>query len=184
MSKYKIVNLISELQIPSNKWVDYDLKKIDPDGMKHIWDMYSFSYTNQGLDFSASNWQEMQSKYKATALKDIDNDKEPDAFIIYKNTPFGNKLSLAGTNGKHEAKKEVVKKLIQLVNTSGWFIEASKKMEDIMSSVNAPAVTDPEKIKQIVGGEKDVEVLDNGYYTRKLSKVDKRITKRIYGKPK
>jgi len=38
-------------------------------------------------------------------------------------------------------------------------------------------------IQAIVGPTKKVQMVGDGYYSRSLSKVDKRITKRIYGKP-
>ena len=75
-------------------------------------------------------------------------------------------------------------KVIQLCKSSGWFLEASLKMEEIMKSSGAPVVTDEEKIQAIVGPDKKVEFVGDGYYTRSLSMVDKRITKRIYGKPR
>jgi hypothetical protein len=57
-------------------------------------------------------------------------------------------------------------------------------MEDIMKSSGAPVVTDEEKIQAIVGPDKKVQFVGDGYYTRSLSKVNKRITKRLYGKPR
>jgi hypothetical protein len=179
-----LFNILNELEIPSDKWVDLDLNKIDDDGMKGIWQMYITTYLNAGMDLSANSWKEMQSKYKATALKDVDSDHIPDAFIVYKQTKFGNKIALLGTNNKKTAKSDVVKKVIQLCKTSGWFLEASLKMEDIMKSSGAPVVTDEEKIQAIVGPGKQVQFVGDGYYTRSLSKVDKRITKRLYGKPR
>ena len=177
-------NILNELEIPSNKWVDLDLNKIDDEGMKQIWQMYITTYLNAGMDLSANSWREMQGKYKATALKDVDSDHIPDAFIVYKQTRFGNKIALLGTNNKKTAKSDVVKKVIELCKTSGWFLEASLKMEEIMKSSGAPVVTDEEKIQAIVGPDKKVEVVGDGYYTRSLSKVNKRITKRLYGRPK
>ena len=179
-----LTNILNELEIPSNKWVDLDLSKIDDDGMKGIWQMYITTYLNAGMDLSANSWREMQSKYKATALKDVDSDNIADAFIVYKQTKFGKKIALLGTNNKKTAKSEVVKKVIQLCKTSGWFLEASLKMEDIMKSSGAPVVTDEEKIQAIVGPDKNVQFVGDGYYTRSLSKVDKRITKRLYGRPR
>ena len=177
-------NILNELEIPSDRWVDLDLSKIDDEGMKGIWQMYITTYLNAGMDLSASSWREMQSKYKATALKDVDSDHIPDAFIVYKQTRFGNKIALLGTNNKKSAKSDVVKKVIQLCKTSGWFLEASLKMEDIMKSSGAPVVKDEDKIQAIVGPDKQVQFVGDGYYTRSLSKVDKRITKRLYGRPK
>jgi hypothetical protein len=180
----RLTEILNELEIPPNKWVTLDLKAIDSDGIEEIWDMYKTTYLNAGMDLSANSASELQSKYKATALKDVDSDKKPDAFIIYKPTRFGNKIALLGTNNKKSAKSDVVKKVIQLCNTNGWFIEASLKMEDIMKSSGAPVVRDEKKIIDILGSDKNPEFIGDGYYTRKLSKVNKRIVKRIYGKPK
>jgi hypothetical protein len=181
----KLSDLLPELEIPSGKWVDMDMSQIDKDGMKHIWKVYSDAYSAQSLDFSANNASELQSKYKAIKLIDVDEDKIPDAFIIYKPTKFGNKMALLAADvDKKDAKRAVVTKALQLVNTSGWFVEASAKMEDIMKASNAPVVTDEKKIMDILGKEKAPEFTGDGYYTRTLSKVNKRITKRIYGKPK
>ena len=181
----KLRDLIPELKIPSGKWVDMDMSQIDKEGMNHIWKVYSDAYSAQSLDFSANSASEMQSKYKAIKLIDVDKDKIPDAFIIYKPTKFGNKMALLAADvDKRDAKRAVVQKAIELVKTSGWYVEASAKMEDIMNSSNAPVVTDEKKIMDILGNEKAPEFTGDGYYTRTLSKVNKRITKRIYGRPK
>lgn len=172
---------VNEFEIPSDRWVEMDLKKIDDEGMQQIWDMYTQTYLGAGMDLSADDWKEMQAKYKATALKDIDSDHVPDAFIIYKPTKWGNKIALLGTNGKKKAKSDLVKKLLQLVNTKGWFIEASLKMEEILSGANAPVIKNQEMVKDVVGADKKPEFTHDGYYTRFLTKAGKRITKRIYG---
>jgi hypothetical protein len=180
----RLTEILNELEIPSNKWVTLDLKSIDDEGMEEIWDMYKTTYLNAGMDLSANSASELQSKYKATALKDVDSDKYPDAFIIYKPTRFGNKIALLGTNNKKSAKSDVVHKVIDLCKTSGWYIEASLKMEEIMKASGAPVVKDEEKILDILGKDKQPEFIGDGYYTRKLSKVNKRIVKRLYGKPR
>ena len=172
---------LNELEIPSGKWVDYDLAKIDEEGMKKIWDMYTSTYAKQGMDLSADDWKELQTKYKATALKDVDRDSEPDAFIIYKQTKWGKKIALLGTNNKPQAKSDLVKKLFELVRTRGWFIEASMKMEEILSSNRAPVIKDEKMIRDVVGDDKKPEFEEDGYYTRFLSKAGKRIRKRMYG---
>lgn len=177
-------DFVNEFEIPSNRWIEMDLKKIDKEGMQQIWDMYTKTYLDAGMDLSADDWEEMQAKYKATALKDVDSDHQADAFIIYKPTRWGNKIALLGTNGKKEAKSDIVKKLLQLVNTKGWFIEASLRMEELLSQAKAPVITDKEMIEDVVGLDKKPEFTENGYYTRFLSKAGKRITKRIYGKLK
>ena len=174
---------VNEVDLPANTWKDFDLRKLTDDDLQTIWDMYTNSYAKQGLDFSADDYKELQQKYKAVYLQDVDSDSIADAFIIYKETPYGNRISLLGTNNKPEAKSNVVKQLIRLVNTNGWILEASKKVEEIMQRSNAPVITD-KNIIQAIAGNKEVKFLEDGYYERKLSKSSTRIVKRLYGKPK
>jgi hypothetical protein len=179
--KFLNEKVIDEMSIPSGKWVDWDLARLDKEGEDLIWKMYTDTYGKQGMDFSADDSHELKTKYKATYLKDVDNDHLPDAFIIYKETAYGNKIALLGTNDKKEAKKDLLKKVIELLNTRGWFIEASLKMEEILSASNVPVIEDKQMIMDVVGRDKKPEFEDHGYYTRLLSKANKRIRKRIYG---
>jgi len=173
---------INEIDLKPNKWEDFDLTKLSEKDLQAIWDMYSASYSKQGLDFSADDYKELQRKYKAVYLKDVDSDSVADAFIIYKETPYGKRISLLGTNNKTQAKSEVVKQLIRLVNTRGWILEASKKIEEIMKQSGAPVIAN-KTIIQAIAGDKEVKFLEDGYYERKLSKSATRIVKRLYGKP-
>jgi hypothetical protein len=176
-------SFITEASLKPNVWKDFDLASLTSEDMDVLWSMYEDTYSKAGLDFSANNASELQSKYKAVYLEDVDSDSIADAFIIYKPTQFGNKIALLGTNDKKEAKKSMLAQLFKLLKTQGWFIEASMKMEDILAAKSdIPVVTD-EKVIQGLVGDKGLEMMDDGYYKRKLSKVDKLIIKRIYGKP-
>lgn len=179
----KYADFLNETELPSDKWVDWDLSRLDQTDIDLIWKMYTDTYGKQGMDFSADDSSELKTKYKATYLKDVDRDHIADAFIIYKETAYGNKIALLGTNDKKDAKREVIKKVIQLLNTKGWFIEASLKMEEILSSSNVPVVDNPDMVRDVVGRDKKPEFEEKGYYTRLLSKASKRIRKRIYGTP-
>ena len=172
------------IHIPSGKWIDTDLKGQADDMMQLIWTMYTDTYSKQGMDFSADDFDELKSKYQATFLKDVDSDHIPDAFIIYKSTKYGNKIALLGTNDKKTAKRDLLEKVISLLRTPGWLLEASLKMEEILAKSIVPHIEDPEIIADIVGKDKKPEMIKHGYYTRLLSKAPKRITKRMYGKIK
>lgn len=184
----KLIDILREIELEkSNAWEDYDLNSLDQQTMQDMFDYYKNSYESEGLDLSVSSPQELQSDYKSVAMVDVDSDRQPDSFIVYKPTPKGNKISLLFTNRAPGSGKAVITKLIELVNTSGWFIEASKKMEDILSKAGAPVVEDEETVKAIIGPKKaeTVKMLDNGYYQRELGAVPgKFITKRIYGIPR
>jgi len=175
---------MTEASLKPNVWKDFNLAALTPEDMDIVWSMYSDTYLKAGLDFSANDAKELQSKYKAVYLEDVDGDSIADAFIIYKPTQFGNKIALLGTNDKREAKKEMLTQLFKLLKTQGWFIEASMKMEEILAAKSdIPVITD-EKVIQGLVGDKGLEMMEDGYYKRKLSKVNKIIVKRLYGKPK
>jgi hypothetical protein len=174
---------LNEAALTPNVWKDFNLSSLKDDDMTILWDMYTSTYSKQGLDFSASDFKELQNKYKAVYLEDVDGDSIADAFIVYKATPYGNRISLLGTNDKKEAKKELLSKVFKLLKTKGWFIEASKKMEEILAAKSDIPVIRDEKIIQYIAGDKGLEMMEDGYYKRKLSKIDKTIVKRMYGTP-
>ena len=73
ISLFKLLLEVEKIDtIPSGRWVDFDLTTLSDDGMKRLWQMYISTYLNAGMDLSANNWQELQTKYSATALKDVD----------------------------------------------------------------------------------------------------------------
>jgi len=181
----RLIDLLKEMSLHrSNAWEEYDLKSIDPQTLENMFAYYKSSYEAEGLDLSVNSPQELQADYKAVAMIDVDRDKQPDSFIIYKPTPYGNKISLLFTNRAPGAAKAVILKMIELVNTSGWFLEASKKTEDILSKSGAPVIDDEDTIKGIIGPKKaaTVRFKKDGYYERELGAVPgKFITKRLYG---
>lgn len=176
-------SFIKEVKLPINAWKNFNLSGLSNEDIDIIWNMYSLTYKKAGMDFSANDAKELQTKYKAVYLEDVDGDSIADAFIIFKPTQFGNKIALLGTNDKSSAKKELIAQLFKLLKTQGWFIEASLKIEDILSAnTSIPVVTDETIIQSLVG-HKGLEMMEDGYYKRKLSKVDKSIVKRLYGNP-
>lgn len=177
--KYNQFN--ENIEFKDKSWVDVNLSEIDNTIGTYIWNMYQKAYLKQNMDLSAKDWDELKTKYKATFLIDVDNDQIPDAFIIYRNTKFGNKLALLATNGKTEAKRKVLDKVFSLLHSYGWYIEASKRMEEILSKSDINVVKNKEDISNIIKNSTSID--DEGYYKRVLSKVDKVIVKRLYGNP-
>jgi len=182
-----IREVLTELSIPSMQWVDMDLGSLEPEVLDRIWKMYTNTYLSLGMDLSAASAGGL-TKYKAVFLIDVDTppDGIPDAFIIYKPTAFGNKIALLGTCqeelclNKNAAKSAVVRKMFDLLNSGGFFIEAGEKIEEILRSSGVPPVCDEEKIMSFLG-KKFVRFLDDCYYERRLKMASAVVTKRIYG---
>ena len=141
--------------------------------------MYVPTYQKIGLTIEDS--LKLTSKYKISWFIDVDKDPEPDAFVIYKETKYGNKLALMGSDGSKIAKSHLIKYLIKLMNTKGWFVEASHGVADILLSNNITVIDSHENVQKILG--KDVTWLKDGEYERSIGDVGK-VKKRLFGNPK
>jgi hypothetical protein len=183
----RYVRCILESSSPSLGWVNTDLATLDDDTLKRVWEMYTNTYLGLGMDLSATGPAGL-AKYKGIFLIDVDSppDGLSDAFIIYKPTGFGNKIALLGTCqedkclSRRAAKSALVRKMFDLLNSGGYFIEAGERIEQILKSSNVPPVCDEEAIRQFLG-PKFVKFLDDCYYQRKLKFGSAIVTKRIYG---
>ena len=160
---------------PKKEWIKQPLSTIDEEIMDHIFDQYQTVYTAEGLDLSAYSAKELQSSYEVVMLIDIDKDPMPDAFIFVR----GTRMKLAATDGENLSKSLLVKKMVNMVKSEGYSLEASKKIEDIMKARGAPPITDKAQIEKMVG-PKFIRHLSDGYYERNLKKGGV-IVKRLYG---
>ena len=160
---------------PKKKWITQKLPSIDKRIMDKLFKMYSAVYSAEGLQLSAFSASELQSSYEIVMLIDVDKDPMPDAFIFTR----GKVVKLLATDGQSAAKSAVVKKAVAMVK-SGYSLEGSKKMDQIMSSKGAPVILDKKKIEKMVG-PKFIKHLEDGYYERKLKKGGT-VVKRMYGK--
>ena len=161
---------------PKKKWIKQKLSSIDKKIMEYLFKQYKAVYSAEGMDLSAFSAGELQSSYEVVMLIDVDKDPMPDAFIFTR----GNRVKLLATDGQGPSKSAVVNKVVKMVKSEGYNLEASKKMNDIMIGKGAPVITDKNKIEKMVG-PKFIKHLDNGYYERKLKKGGN-VVKRMYGK--
>lgn len=161
---------------PKKKWIKQDLATIDPSIMEELFQMYKTVYTAEGLQLSAFSASELQRSYEIVMLIDVDEDPMPDAFILVRK----GRIKLLATDGGMEAKKAVVQKVVDMVKSEGYSLEASKKMNDIMIAKGAPVITDKARLEKMVG-PKFIKHLEDGYYERDLKKGGT-VVKRMYGK--
>ncbi len=137
--------------------------------------MYKTVYNAEGLQLSAFSASELQSSYEIVMLIDVDEDPMPDAFILVRN----GRIKLLATDGGREAKKAIVQKVVDMVKSEGYTLEASKKMNDIMIAKGAPVIMDQPRLEKMVG-PKFIKHLEDGYYERDLKKGGT-VVKRMYG---
>ncbi len=101
---------------------------------------------------------------------DLDNDPEPDAVNIYKKKKHGMKSTGLGHDGSKPAKSSVIKNKIQQLKKSGWFVEVSGRMYDILSSSGVNIVDDEATVQKVLKG-KNVTWHGDGWYSRKIGGV-------------
>ena len=160
---------------PKKEWIKQDLTTIDPSIMEELFRMYKTVYAAEGLGLSAFSASELQSSYEIVMLIDVDEDPMPDAFILLRK----GRIKLLATDGGREAKKAIVQKVVNMVKSEGYTLEASKKMNDIMIAKGAPVIMDQLRLEKMVG-PKFIKHLEDGYYERDLKKGGT-VVKRMYG---
>jgi len=170
--------------LPKKKWVSLPLEELNDDMKQLLWRMYSDSYSRQGLALNTKNINELVDKYKVSWFIDVDTDTTPEAFIIYRESPVGNKIALLGTDDNRLSKRLLVRKLISLLRKPGWYIEASHKIADIIENKGGKWIDDEEKVKKILAPAEIDEWLGDGRYKRTLKGTNIEVTKRLYGNPR
>jgi len=166
--------------LPQNKWVEVERHEIADKIAGRLWDIYDLTYGKIGKHIP--NAEAFTKKYKMFYLADVDEDIHVDAFIAYKRTRFGKKITLAGTDGSRLAKKAMILQLKALVKKSGVYTEASHKIAQIIESTGAKPIDDEQLVRALLKG-KDITWLGDGKYSRDLGALGNTV-KSMYGKPR
>jgi hypothetical protein len=180
----KIIELF-EFKLPKNQWV-MDISndsKMEVGG--DLVDLVKNAYTAAPLgsmiddlkDVIPSDW----------SVIDFDQDPDVDSCIFYRNPRkhenwVGHKIQGIGHDGTKESKEKVIKKLNELLNKDGWFIESSDRLRNVLLKLNAPIVTDHDMLKKLFNDD-NLTMVDDYTYTRKLQN-GKDIIETVFGKPK
>ena len=134
------------------------------------------SFVNSLADIQNSDW---------IAL-DHDNKVDVDCTVFYRgprsNEEFtGYKIQGIGHDGTRESKQKVLKKLKNLLNQPGWWIESSDSMANALQNLSVPVVTDELTLALLFPG-RPLQFIDKyGTYSRYVNKM--KITEKVFGKP-
>lgn len=131
------------------------------------------SFVNTVKDVLPSDWVAI----------DIDGDPDIDATIFYRKTKHGNKIQGLGHDGSDNTKKASIQKVVSLLKTNGWWIEASDAMEHILYKNNVPYISDEKTAQKIFPNSNLKMTGEKGKYYRKLNN-GVTIRESIFGKPK
>lgn len=123
---------------------------------------------------------------KLTYWEGIDNDedRDADAVIFGRKSPFGIKVSGIGHDLQKKSKKELLKQLEKVLNRKGYWIEASDRLAEILYQSNVPYVNNKRDVEEIF--RQQVKWLgDKGKYIRLVDAVKKKYhTETVFGNPK
>jgi len=167
-----------------NKWIEWlkrgDLARLKKELFVLVNNAYGplgghvrISNVNKVLDPALTYWEAI----------DDDSDPESDAVIFGKKTRGGVKISGIGHDGSTGSKSGVLDTLARQMSKSGYWIEASGRVADIMYGKGAPYVKDPKIVEKLFGG-KIKWLNDKGKYTRTLTGRRKTDVETVFGKPR
>lgn len=162
-----------------NNWKSYEIKSLPDDVLDELYSMFKASYKEMGNIMRTVVSPDKLKKHKYVLLLDYDNDNSYDAFIVYNNVLYGNKIAYLGSKNNIVAKSKLMETLKELLIKGGWFIEGGRKIETFCVKYNIPFINDTETIKKIIKN-KNIELLSNGYYKRAAA-FGSPVKKRLYG---
>lgn len=162
--------LKEEKELPKGKWVDLDSQSRE-EYKQQIFDLINQAYAYIG---GHSNYKSADDVTGAEGDADyevinLDNDPEIDAVSVSKKGPGGTKFTATGHDGSSDAKSKVINHKADLLKQSGFYIEASGKIKDVLIAKGAPIVKNPEIIKKALAGKEIEKFNEDGSYIRKIA---------------
>ncbi len=164
-----------------NKWLLLHWSDISESMQNSVWDIYDMTYGQIGKH--VPDIATFAKKYSLMYLVNVDDDVAPDAFIAFKQTHAGRKITLGGSDGTSAGKRAMIRKMKELIKLPGWYTEASHKVADIIESAGLKPIDNEEVVRKTLGG-KDLQWLGNGKYVRQLGDSSIAAAKSLYGTPK
>ena len=123
-----------------------------------IMDMYTSSYKAIGLiDFGG--WEGLAEYLNCSCYLLTDVEDNIRGIILYWLAEYGNKISLVISESPTIGKQYVIPKLLELIQTPGFFVELSDALEYLVNwRHKIPNIKDREVIKLLIPGVKDDDI--------------------------
>lgn len=188
---YKLLNILNEIkdevtfqQIVGEKsrWVELD----DSEKVKiknNLYDLVNTAYSFDNGHVSVPNPDSVKNLefWKAA---DINEDPLADVVIFGRQSPVGIKVSGIGHNGEIDSKKKVVQHLAEILNTTGFWIEVSDRLAEVLlTRYNVPIVDNQEDVEKVLGRPIQ-KWLGDGWYKRVVNQKGDVATEILVGKPR
>lgn len=143
---------------------------------KEVWEMFEKTYAGIGLILSSP-----KEMLKYSLWEIAKKDGKPVAFALFKETPYGKKAGLSGSDGSPDGKSIAKNALRTKFHESGTYGEVSHVVEKIVLASGAPVVC-AAYVGDILG-KKITPLSDRLHYKRNLKGAGT-VTKIMVGKPK
>ena len=171
-----------DLYISKNKWIQMLKRKDRKEIANNLYVLIDNSYGPLGGHPSVKSIDDIfNSAVTHWEAIDLDLDPEADSVVFGKKTEFGIKIDGMGHDGLKASRKELIKKLVALLQKPGYWIEASDKVAELLYKSSVPYLDMKDDVVKIFPA--GVEWLDNkGEYIREVSKGVKR-TETVFGRP-
>lgn len=141
-------------------WIISDTKDLKKHSDK-IMKMYESSYSAIGLiDFGG--WDGLKDYLNCSCYLLTDTEQEINGIILYWLSEYGNKISLVISSTPEIGKKNVIPKLIELLQTPGFYIELSDALEYLVRKNGLDNIKDNEIIKKIIPHLTDEDIFNEG----------------------
>jgi hypothetical protein len=141
------------------KWIITDTKDLEKYSEK-ILEMYESSYRAIGLiDFGG--WIGLKDYLNCSCYLLIDTEHEINGIILYWLSEYGNKISLVISSTPEIGKNYVIPKLIELLQTPGFYIELSDALEYLVRKNGLDNIKDKEIIKMLISKLTDEDIFND-----------------------
>ena len=171
----KLLNILLE-----QTWRPLSSAEIESD-KEELFKMIDLAYAPLGGHPNVTKADDIKSAGDNYSVIDLDDDPEDDATVTYKSRAGGTKLVAMGHDGSKPARKAAVAKTVSDLNKSGYYIEVSGTLLDILKAKGVAIVDDEETVRRALKG-KEITWHGDGSYDRKLGGVTHK--KMMMGKPK
>ena len=150
---------------PKNVYVNLKHKDLQ-EYKDEIFDLIQTAYSQKGGNLEIRKPHDLDTTdLNYWIANDIDSDPQADIALGGKTKPYGTKITVIGQDGSPEARKETVRKMIELMKTRGFYAELDM---DLANKFGLKPVQDEKEIKRVID-KPDIEYVGKGIYTRSIA---------------
>lgn len=174
---------LDELALPRDEWETListsDKEEVSSDLIDLVRNAYNNtpegSFVNSLKDVIPSDWE----------VIDWDGDTSINATVFFRKpraneTWQGYKIQGLGHDGQRTSKDRAIKKMVDMLHISGYWLEGSDAMRVVLLKLQAPIVTN-EQFLQSLFDDPTLKMIDRTTYQRKLN--NRIITESVFGNP-